>query len=103
MLVELFIFFELLAIILFIAAFFTKQELLWVVGLVLFGTLMFASYDVQYYVYEWNSTTSAYQPIALSHSYPYLMAINMIFFSLGVLLFLFDIFDKYGGRFAGKE
>ena len=57
---------------------------------------MFNSYDIQYYVYQYNSTLAAYQPILISDSYPYLMAINMLFFSLALVLGLFDLFDKYG-------
>lgn len=102
MLVELFVFFEIVAIGIFIAAFFTKQEILWAISLILFGVLMFTSYDVEYYVYQWNATLSAYYPVAVTHSYPYLMGINSLFFVLSLVLLLFDIFDKYGSRFAGK-
>jgi len=102
MLVELFVFFEIVAIGIFIASFFTKQEILWAISLVLFGVLMFTSYNVEYYVYEWNATISAYYPVAITHSYPYLMGINSLFFGLSIILALFDIFDKYGSKFAGK-
>lgn len=100
MLIELFIFFEIIVIGLFIASFFTKQEILWAITLVLAGVLMFTSYHVETYVYEYNSTLSVYQPVVVSHSYPYLMAINMIFFVLGLVLGIFDLFEKYGSRFA---
>lgn len=101
MLIELFIFFQVVVIGMFIAAFFTKQEILWVISLVLTGILMATSYNIETYVYEFNQTIGAYMPVIVSHSYPYLMGINMIFFSLGVLLALFDIFEKYGLKFAG--
>ena len=97
MLVELFVFFEILVIILFLIAFFTKQEILWSLVAVVSGALMFNSYDIQYYVYQFNSTLAAYQPVLISDSYPYLMAINMLFFALALALGLFDLFDKYGG------
>jgi hypothetical protein len=102
MLVELYVFFEVVAICLFIASFFTKQEILWVITFVLFGVLMFTSYNIEYYVYQWNVTVSAYYPVAISHSYPYMMAINMLFFVLAMILGVFDLFDKYGSKFLKK-
>ena len=102
MLIELFIFFQIVVIGLFVAAFFTKQEILWAVTLVLTGVLMFTSYNIEYYVYEYNASVSAYYPVAVTHSYPYLMGINMLFFILAMVLGVFDLFDKYGSRFAGR-
>lgn len=103
MLLELFVFFEIVTIGLFLAAFFTKQELLWAITLMMAGVLMFTSYNVEYYVYEYNTTITAYVPIAMTHTYPYLAAINMLFFVLALVLGIFDIFDKYGSKFAGKS
>jgi len=103
MLIGLFVFFEILVIGLFIASFFTKQEILWAITLVLSGVLMFTSWHVETYVYEWNATIEAYSPVIVSHSYPYLMAINMIFFVLALLLGIFDLFDKYGSKFVGSK
>ena len=103
MLIGIFIFFELIVIGLFIASFFTKQEILWAITAVFSGVLMFTSYHVETYVYQYNSTISAYSPVLLTNSYPYLMAINMLFFALALLLGLFDLFDKYGGGFAGRR
>ena len=103
MLLSLFIFFQLVVIVLFVTAFFTKQEILWTITLLLSGVLMFTSYDIQYYVYEYNTTIQAYSPVITTHYYAYLMGINMLFFVLALLLGLFDIFDKYGGKFAGSK
>ena len=102
MLIELFIFFEIITIGIFFAAFFTKQELLWAVTLMFSGVLMFTSYNVEYYVYEFNTTISAYVPIIITHSYPYLTGINLLFFGLSVVLGIFDIFDKYGDKLVRK-
>ena len=102
MLIELFIFFEIVAIGLFIASFFTKQEILWTITLVITGFLMFNSFNVEYYVYEWNATISAYMPVAITHSYPYLMGINTLFFVLAMVLLMFDLFDKYGTKIMSK-
>ena len=96
MLIEIFIFFEVVAVCLFVAAFFTKQDILWAITSVISGVLMFTSYNIEYYVYQFNSTISAYVPVVVSHSYPYLMGLNMMFFVLALILGLFDLFDKYG-------
>ena len=102
MLIEIFILLEIVAIVLFFVSFFTKQEILWAVTLVLTGALMFTSWNIEYYVYEFNSTMNAYAPVMTHHNYPYLMAINMLFFVLAMVLVLFDMFDKYGSRLSKK-
>jgi len=96
MLVELFIFFEIITIGVFIASFFTKQEILWAITLIFSGVLMFTSWHVEHYIYQYNESILAYSPILVTHSYPYLMGINMLFFVLALVLGLFDLFDKYG-------
>lgn len=102
MLVEIYIFFQIVVIGLFLASFFTKQEILWVLTLVLSGVLMFTSFHVESYVYQVNVTLGAYEAIQVSHSYPYLMGINLLFFVLSMVLGLFDLFDKYGGEVSEK-
>lgn len=101
MLLELYIFFEILVIFLFVFSFFTKQELLWAITIVISSILMYSSYNIEYYLYKWNFTLMDYQLTTVSNSYPYLMAINMLFFVLAILLLIFDIFDKYGSKFKG--
>ena len=103
MLIEMFIIFQLVVIGLFFTAFFTKQEIIWVITLVMSGILMYTSYSIEYYVYEFNTTLGAYMPVITTHSYPYLMGVNLIFSALALLLGMFDMFDKYGSRFAGKK
>jgi len=103
MLVEIFIFFEIVTVGLFLASFFTKQEILWAITLVLSGTMMFTSWHIEFPSYVYNATTLVYDPVVISHNYPYLMALNMLFFSLALILGLFDLFDKYGSKFAGKK
>ena len=103
MLIEIFVIFEIVAIILFFVAFFTKQEIIWAIALVLTGMLMFTSWNIEYYVYVFNATSSAYVPTITYHNYPYLMAINMLFFVLSMILGLFDLFDKYGSKFVRKK
>ncbi len=103
MLVELFVFFQIVVIGMFIASFFTKQEILWAITLVFSGVLMVTSWNIETYVYEYNASIIAYSPVIRTNNYPYLMALNMIFFVLALLLGLFDIFDKYGQKFAKNK
>jgi hypothetical protein len=96
MLIEIYIIFQIVVIGLFFTAFFTKQEILWVLCLVLSGIMMYNSYSVEYYVYQFNTSIGAYDPVITNHVYPYLMGVNLIFMSLSLILGMFDLFDKYG-------
>jgi len=103
MLIELFIFFQIVVLVLFAVSFFTKQEVLWALTIVVAGILMFTAYHVETYVYEYNTTTGAYDPMIVSHNYPYLMGINLLFFVLALIFGLFDLFDKYGIKLKKKR
>lgn len=103
MMVEMFMFLEVLAVILIGIAFFTKQEILWFLAVVIAGILMFASYDIQGYVYEYNETLGAYQPVIISNAYIYVSYLNMIFFALALILGLWDIWQKYGSKALPDE
>ena len=104
MLVEMFVIYQVIVIGLFFTAFFTKQEIIWVITLVMSSILMYTAYNIEYYVYELNTTLGAYQPVITTHSYPYLMGINLIFAVLCLILGLFDLFEKYGIDFVkGKQ
>ena len=102
MLLELYIFFEVLLVGLFLLSFFTKHEILWSLTGVFAGIMMFNSFDIQYYVYEYNSTLLAYQPVMVSFAYEYLAWMNGIFLGLVMVLGMFDIFDKYGAQIIAK-
>ena len=99
--IEMYIFLEIVLIVLFIFAFFTKQELLWILSLLLSGILAFTSYSVEYYLYKFNVSRNDYQLFTVSNSYPYLVAINLAFFALTLLLLIFDIWEKYGPSSSG--
>jgi hypothetical protein len=103
MLIEIYVFYELIIIALFLLAFFTKQEIIWAITAVLSGVLMFSSYNVQTYVYVYNATITAYEPALQTNHYIYLSWINMIFFVLSMVLGIFDIFDKYGTGFLRRK
>ena len=96
MLVEFYLLFQVIVIILFLIAFFTHQEILWGLSIISAGMLMLSAYNVEQFVYAFNATTSIYYPMTISSNYPYLFGINMMLFSLGILLLLYDVYDKYG-------
>ena len=102
MLIELYIFFQIIVIGLFLTSFFTRQEILWFITMAFSGMLMVDAFNVQYYVYVYNVTQAVYVPIAKSSSYPWLMGINLMFMTLSLTLGMFDIFDKYGNKIASK-
>jgi len=103
MLIGIYIFFEIVVIGLFIAAFYTKQEILWALTAIFSGIMMFTSYHIEIAFYTLNSTTNAYEPVITSFSYLYLSGINLIFFGLALVLGIFDMFDKYGRNLPDAE
>ena len=53
MLMGIYIVFMVIMILLFAVSFFTKQELFWVITIVLAGVLMFSSWGIETYTYEY--------------------------------------------------
>jgi len=102
MMLELYIFFQFVTIILFISAFFTKQEILWALCCMFASVLMFTSYNIEKFVYQANTTLGVYVPTVVSYNYGYLSTINFAFLMLAVVLMIFDIFDKYGSSAPKK-
>jgi hypothetical protein len=103
MLFPLYVILEIIAVALFLASFFTKQEILWAVTLLTTALLMYSSFGIEYYVYGWNTTIQAYSPQMMSFSYPYMMGFNTLFFVLSLVLGMFDVFDKYGTKLREGE
>jgi len=84
MLLSLIILFEVVMVGAFATAFFTKQELFWLLSTFLSGVLMIVSYNVEIII----------ENGIYNYPMPYLMGINLLFFALTILFGLFDIFDK---------
>jgi hypothetical protein len=103
MLVEIYIFFQIVVIGLFLASFFTKQEILWSLTFVFASILAVTSFNVEQYIPVFNSTINAYSFQSISYSYPYLMGVNIIFATLSIVLGFFDIFEKYGLKIFKKS
>lgn len=95
MILELFILLEVVMLATFFISFFTKQEILWAVTLVLSGALMIASYNVQLTKHVFDTTHNVVIPTLTSYSFPFMMGINLMFFVLSLILGLLDYFDKY--------
>ena len=85
MILELFIFLELVMITTFFISFFTKQEILWAITAVLSGALMVASYNVQVTKHVIDTTYGVVVPTLTSFSFPFMMGINLMFFLLTFL------------------
>jgi hypothetical protein len=100
MLMEIYIFWQLITIIVFFIAFFSRQEIVWVIAMVLSATMAFGGSLVEYNYYSYNTTNSAYDFKTDIYQYPYLGALNWMFFFLALIFGIYDIFEKYGGRFA---
>ncbi len=106
MILELFILLEIVMLTTFFISFFTKQEILWAVALVLSGALMIGSYTVQMTTHVLDSTLNVYVPTLTTFSFPFMMGINLMFFMLSLVLGLLDYFDKYSistFNFKGKK
>ena len=95
MIVSIYILFEIIFVAFFFWSFREKHELIWALTLVLGGFQMVTAYFLETVGYVWSATTGAYVLTSYSISSPYLMGINLMFFSLSLILALFDIFDKY--------
>jgi hypothetical protein len=96
MLIEFYIIYQILGILLFLLAYFTKNEVLWAFSALVAGFLMVSSFFIEKTIYLFDTTISAYVTSTMSYSYPFLMGINFIFFGLSVGYGLFDLFEKYG-------
>ncbi len=98
-----YIFFEIIVIGLFLIAFYTREEIMWALTVIFSAVMMFTSYNIEIKHYAFNATTNAYYMNITSQSYPYLMAINFIFFGLALALGLSDMFSKYGKDMPGSD
>ena len=96
MIYSLFLMLQVAVFLIFFTAFFTKQEIIWAISLVLSGTLMVSSYNVGIQTNVFNSVIGVYEQVFVAHSFPVMMGINMIFFVLSLILGMLDYFDKYG-------
>ena len=102
MLLEIYLILQFLAIVMFFVSFFSRQELLWVVTLVMTGILMMSSSTIEIFNYTYNTTSGAYDGVTTVFYYPYLMGINLLFFALALLFGIHDVWDKFGLKIAEK-
>jgi len=96
MILEVYLFFLVLTIGLFITSFFTHQILLWVLSIVASGVMIVQSYSIEYYVYQYNASIYLYSPVAVQLSYPYLSMFCIGLLGLGLVLLFYDIFNPSG-------
>ena len=103
MLVELFVILQVIALILWFVAFYTKQEVIWAISAVLLGLLMYSSFHVEILVPIYNATSNIYVYTVQVFRYPYISYVNVMFFGLCLLFGMFDLFDKYGINLLKKK
>jgi hypothetical protein len=102
MLLELYITLQIMALICFGIGFFRQNEWFWALALVITGTLIFASYNIEQNVSVVNNQTMVGNTITYQHSvvtkqvtdktFSY---INMGLFLLALVLFINDLFQNW--------
>ena len=100
----------------FILAFFTKHEIIWGIAIILSAIVMASSYTLEVSLLTTNSTmnvttegnytstqltTQAQEQLTMTPQWP-LAGIGLLFFSLSVLLLLFDMFNNFGSSIQQK-
>jgi len=91
MLFEIFILIQTIAIGSFLLAWFSKNIIMWGITVILFGIQMITGFNIEFIIF--NITDSGIVPILINHS-SVIAYINMLFFSLGILMFFWDIFTQ---------
>lgn len=106
MLIEVFCLLEVAMLVFFIWAFVIgseSSEIPWIISMVLSAMLAFSSYNIQIQTPVFNTSLNIYEYQMLSYSYPFISSINILFFVVGLALFFYDIFEKYGAYFKRKK
>jgi hypothetical protein len=103
MLLEIYILLEIAVFILFLTAFYSRQEIIWGLSLVLSGIMMANSYAIEILSYSFNSGIGGYELTTTLFSYPYMMGVNLLIFGLSLLFGVFDLWDKFGQTGTGKR
>lgn len=94
MVIEIYLFLMILTIGIFMAAFFTKYVVLWGLSSILSAVLILSSWDIEYYVYQYNATIYSYSPTIIHLSYGYLSGIGVAFFGLSLIFLFYDIYNQ---------
>ena len=89
-----FLFFEVVMLILFGIAFTNKNEILWTLCAFLAGLLSFMAFNIETWAYVFDASIQAYVPTLLNNSYIWLMCINILFFVLAVVFGVYDLYEK---------
>jgi len=110
MLLELFLLLEVAALVCFGIGFFRKNEWFWALSLIIFGILVFASYNIEQSVSVVSNQTMVGNTIFYGHevitqpvtdkTYSYF---NLGIFLISLVLFLFDLFMNWKDGKSGKR
>lgn len=93
MLLNIFIILTILTVFCFAVSYIIKNPLLWVITLVLSGTMAVSSFDIQIQEYQFQAATLSYSPVLQSYSYPMISTLFMIVIGLSLLYFYSDLMD----------
>jgi hypothetical protein len=92
MIIELYVMIQVLAFIVFLISWFRKNVLLWALSIILFGIQTFLSFNIQYLITIVSNSTSFVTETIVVSSLP-MASINMLFGSLGLIMFFWEIFN----------
>jgi len=93
MILEVYIILLIVTIALFFTAFFTKYVILWALTSIMSAVLILSSWDIEYYMYQYNATIYSYSPTIIHLSYGYMSGIGVALFGLSLVLLFFDIYN----------
>jgi hypothetical protein len=91
--IGLIVFLEIVMLGFWIWAFVGKNLVVWTISAVLAGLLAFMSVSVETLGYAWDPLQQIYIMATTTHSYLWLMGVNIIFFVLALVFVVFDIFE----------
>jgi len=96
MLLEIYCIIQILVFVLFFGSFYSRQEIMWALTIVMSGILMVSGSTIEVAGYTYNNVTTSYYLSTTVFYYPYLMGINFLIFALALVFGIFDIWDKFG-------
>lgn len=92
MIIELYILFQTLLILLLYLGWRNSHPMYWALALIFSGIQIFTSYNIEYIVMIYSNTGELTSHLA-NYSFPLLSYINMLFLTMSVVMFMWDIFN----------
>lgn len=92
MIIELYIIIQVLAFLLYLFCWYSRNVLMWGLSVIIFGIQIFNSFNIQYLITIVESLTS-FVTETITVSSLTMVWINVLMFSLSLMLFFYDIFN----------